>query len=81
MVKEKGRVFPQMKWAKIRRLPIPDVSADRQQPVVKLVDRILREKRRNPTADTTDLEGKIDHLVYELYCLTPDEIEMVEAGT
>ena len=31
-----------------------------------------------PTADTSALERQIDEMVYELYELTPEEIEIVE---
>ncbi len=30
--------------------------------------------------DTTDLENRIDQLVYRLYDLTPEEIEVVEGS-
>ena len=35
-------------------------------------------KELNPEKDTTDWENKIDHLVYELYGLTEEEIKIVE---
>jgi hypothetical protein len=80
VVREEGRVFPQVKWAKIRRLPIPDVEKDRQQPIIRLVDRILAAKRRSAEADTSGLEREIDQLVYALYGLTPEEIQIVEGA-
>ena len=46
--------------------------------VVKLVDYTLEEKKQNPYADTTSLESEIDQLVYALYELTEEEIEIVE---
>jgi hypothetical protein len=81
LVSEGGRVFPQVKWAKIRRLPVPDVGKDKQQPIVKVVDRIFAMKRRDRAADTTALEQELDHLVYDLYGLKPDEVATVEAET
>ncbi len=42
------------------------------------VDEILAIKNENPSADTADLEAQIDQLVYELYDLTPEEIEIIE---
>jgi len=39
---------------------------------------ILTAKKANPQADTTALEAEIDHLVYELYGLTDEEIAIVE---
>jgi len=46
--------------------------------LMKLVDRILAAKQKNPSADTTALEGEIDQQVYALYGLTPEEIKIVE---
>jgi adenine-specific DNA-methyltransferase len=35
-------------------------------------------KHDNPQADTSKLEAEIDQLVYQLYGLTKEEIEIVE---
>jgi len=43
-----------------------------------LVDKIITAKKQNPQSDTTELEREIDHLVYQLYDLTPDEIKIIE---
>jgi 23S rRNA G2445 N2-methylase RlmL len=80
LVQEEGRVFPQVKWAKIRGLAIPDVQPEQQQPIIDLVDRVLAAKRDDPKADTTAWEQEIDGLVYQLYDLTPGEINLVEAS-
>ncbi len=61
-----------------KELPIPDVSAEQQISIIELVDQILNAKRTDPDADTADLEKEIDKLVYVLYDLTDDEIEIVE---
>ncbi len=39
---------------------------------------ILTVKKANPQADTSKLEKEIDVLVYELYGLTEEEIQIVE---
>ena len=59
---------------------IPFFIDNKQQQftIEKLVDRILSAKRRNPSADTSDLERQIDALVYKLYGLSKDEIAVVE---
>jgi len=64
-----------------KKLPIPDVLPEKQKLVEQLVDRILAEKQQNPEADTSELECKIDQLVYSLYGLTPEEIKIVESAT
>jgi hypothetical protein len=43
-----------------------------------LVEEILETKKQNPSADTTALEAQIDQLVYQLYGLTEEEIEIIE---
>jgi hypothetical protein len=45
-----------------------------------LVDQILSAKQKNPDADTSLLEKKIDELVYKLYDLTEEEIKLIEGG-
>jgi len=45
--------------------------------IENLVENVLTSKK-NPEADTTDLENQIDQLVYELYELTEEEIEVIE---
>jgi len=42
------------------------------------VEEILKVKKENPAADTSSLEEEIDRLVYELYGLTEEEIEIVQ---
>ncbi len=39
---------------------------------------ILSAKRRDSKVDTSELETKIDKMVYDLYDLTPEEIAIVE---
>jgi len=43
-----------------------------------LVDKILTSKQKDPNVDTSALEKQIDQMVYKLYSLTPEEIEIVE---
>ena len=50
-----------------KKLPIPDVALDVQQPVADLVDAILTAKEADISADVTDLERKIDRIVDDLY--------------
>ena len=39
---------------------------------------ILSAKEKNPDADTSKLEKQLDEMVYKLYELTEEEIEVVE---
>jgi hypothetical protein len=43
-----------------------------------IVTQILRTKKKDPGVDTNELENKIDQLVYQLYGLTKEEIQIVE---
>ncbi|MDR2169247.1 MAG: N-6 DNA methylase, partial [Planctomycetaceae bacterium] len=62
----------------IKSLPIKNITIKQQRPIITLVNKIHSEKSKNPNADTTKLESKIDRLVYELYDLTEDEIKIIE---
>ena len=46
----------------------------------RLVGRILAAKQMDADADVSALEREIDQLVYALYGLTPEEIEIVEGA-
>ena len=46
--------------------------------ILVLVERIISEKRKECSFDTTTLESEIDRLVYQLYGLTEEEIRIVE---
>ena len=66
-------------WKKfvVERIPIPKLSAAKQRPFVRLVDRILEAKDADPDPDTSELEEQIDWLVYDLYGLTDEETAAV----
>ncbi len=57
-------------------IPIPQIPVSAQQPFIALVEQILVKKEQNE--DTTELETQIDQMVYELYGLTAEEIEIIE---
>ena len=61
----------------VGKLPIPKVILEQKQ-IIFFVDQILTAKKAAPQADTTALEHKIDILVYLLYGLTWDEVQIVE---
>ena len=50
-----------------KTLPIPDVSREKQNPIVEIVDQILTLRRANLEADIAELEAKVDRMVTELY--------------
>lgn len=78
LVKEAGRVFPQVKLTHVKKLPMTIASAGKQKEISELVRKILALKLRNPEADVSALEREVDQLVYALYGLTPKEIKVIE---
>ena len=78
MFKGDTELFPKIRIAQAKQLPIFEASLGQQQPIIELVDGILEKKRANPNADTKHLEQEIDKKVYELYGLTKDEIRIIE---
>jgi hypothetical protein len=48
------------------------------QPFITLVDQIPSAKQKDLNVDTSALERQIDKMVYALYELTQEEIEIVE---
>jgi len=66
---------------KIELLPIKQPSEDQEKEIENLVNEILKNKKSNPQSTTTELEYKIDQLVYLLYNLTEEEIAIIENST
>jgi tRNA1(Val) A37 N6-methylase TrmN6 len=64
----------------LSQLPIYIPSENRMVEIENSVDQILSNKSEDPTADTTSLEQEIDQMVYELYGLTDEEINIVEGS-
>ena len=67
----------------LEALPIPKIDSANQSiadSIIALVDEILALKKQDSATDTTELESQINALVYTLYNLTPEEIELIERG-
>lgn len=75
---EKGRVMAQIDIDVLDSIPVPNITKDEEEIIKKLVDGIVILKKQNKDADTNNLESQIDQLVYKLFDLTPEEIEIVE---
>ena len=61
----------------VEQIPVPQISAARQRPFIRLVDRVLAAKAAEPAAETSDDEAEIDTLVYQLYGLTEKEMASI----
>lgn len=59
--------------------PLPNsISKQNEEIFINKVKSILALKKSNPDADTITLETEVDQMVYGLYGLTQEEIEIVE---
>lgn len=65
IVKEGGRVFPQVKLEKLKPLPIIIAEPDIQQRIEELVRNIINLKRSN--SDSSMLEQELNEIVTNLY--------------
>ena len=74
------QMFQRIILENIKQLPYPDVTKEKQKPIVDLVDAILAKKKQNHQADTSVEEKAIDQLVYQLYGLSKEEINLIEKG-
>ena len=59
-------------------ISVPPLDMSKQEPFIKLVDKILAAQKANPNADTSTLENKIDQLVYKLYDFNEEEIKSIK---
>ena len=71
------QLFKRIILENIKKLPLPHTDSYVEE-IKNLVCNVLRIKRSNPSADTSDLEFEIDRLVYHLYGLTEEEIRIIE---
>jgi tRNA1(Val) A37 N6-methylase TrmN6 len=69
-------VFSEIQARSVKELPIPKISESHELEIIELSERIIELKQGDSV--TTELENKIDQLVYQLYDLTEEEIEIIE---
>ena len=67
-----------LKAATIESLPIAIGTREQQKEIALKVDSILNTKAADKQADVSSTENEIDHLVYELYGLSEEDIKIVE---
>ena len=71
-------------WRKyaVENIPVPDfakVSKPVRNKLVDLVEKRLTLKITEHKAEALDLEKEIDKVVYEIYSLSPEDIELIES--
>lgn len=69
-------VFSEIQARSIKELPIPKISESQELEIVELSKRIIELKQVDSA--TIELEKEIDQMVYQLYDLTEDEIDIIE---
>lgn len=70
--------FPRILLENIRSLCVPICNLKTFSKIEKLVNHIIILKKENPLADISVLENEIDEIVYQLFNLTNEEIEIVK---
>lgn len=76
LIAEVGQVFSQVKLINLRQLPIKLISEKGQQEIIDLVEQLLQPNTPDLIFQETD--AYLDHKIYDLYQLTPAEIETIE---
>ena len=74
-----GELVGKMRYKKafLEQVPIPYPTEMQESKISNLVDAIIAQKQ-SPNNDTNPLENQIDQMIYQLYGLTEEEIEIVE---
>ena len=65
----------------IEAIPIINIPQEKAAQIENHVSNIMSAKERDHTANTSALESQIDLLVYRLYGLTYDEVQIVDPDT
>ncbi len=82
-------IFPKIRIAQVKQIPIPEPSEEQEKKLVKLVDNIIAVKNKMATIENPlekeiyerqalGIDASIDAIVYGLYGLSEDEIKIVE---
>ena len=65
----------------LKQIPIKIVSLQKQKKIINLTKKIIEFKEKNREKDIKELENKLNKLVYKLYNISEDEINIIENGT
>lgn len=76
--KSKQTLFPRISMRTLKNIPI--AKCKNMQKLIVLVDQILEIKGVDSAHDTSDLERRINELVYKLYALDYNEVRIIEPG-
>ncbi len=62
----------------IEQIPIKEPTTKEQTAIENLVKQILSKKKTDNNCDTSQLETKINKLVYEMYKISPDDLKLID---
>jgi len=74
---EEDDLFPKIKVNELKRLPFKSIDRIIAERIEDKVNKILVLKKENPETVVSGLELEIDALVYQLYNLNQEEIEVI----
>ena len=77
--KSDTNLFPKIRIGQVKELPIPKVNNSQQQPVIAVVNQIIKAKAADQQADTLELESQMNLLLYKLYNLNYNEVKVVDS--
>jgi len=66
-----------LKKATIERFPIIEITEKEQEPIIKIVENIIDQKQNN--IDTVKLEFELDKMIYNLYEIKEEEINIIDS--
>ena len=69
-------VFSEIQARSVGELPIRESSLSEE--IVVLVNEIIKKKHTDFNADCSELEKKIDDMVYRIYDVSDDQIQIIE---
>ena len=64
----------------LMNIPLPAATIDEQNIIAECVSSIIESKKSDSFTEISALESKIDNLVYQLYGLTEEDINIVEGN-
>ena len=73
-----GSTFVETKIIHLLKLKIPEINKETREQFLIKADQIFATKQNDSSVDTSDIEREIAVMIYKLYNLTPEEIEIVE---
>jgi len=73
-----GDTFVETKIIHLLKLRIPEINHSIREQLLQKANQIIAVKQNDFLTDTSTLEKQLDKMVYDLYGLTPEEIEIIE---